>query len=164
MPMTSVDVLEVVNALDAAGIAAWIGGGWGVDALVGRETRRHEDVDIAVRQSDERLAIETIATLGFEIIEEQDWRPSRVLFEDPDGRAVDLHPLVFDERSGDAFQANIDGLPPFHYPADQFVHGTIGGRRVRCIGRDLQIRFHTGYELGHTDRHDLQQLRQLGPL
>jgi hypothetical protein len=48
VPMSATDVLEVLSILDAEGISAWIGGGWGVDALVGQETRRHEDLDIAV--------------------------------------------------------------------------------------------------------------------
>lgn len=94
--MTPDDVLEVLDALDAAGIPAWVGGGWGVDALVGKETRGHYDVDIAVPGCNERQAIEAMTALGFRIIEEQDWRPVRVLLEDSRGRAVDVHPLVFD--------------------------------------------------------------------
>jgi len=34
--MTSEDVLQVVTWLQQAGISLWLGGGWGVDALVGQ--------------------------------------------------------------------------------------------------------------------------------
>jgi lincosamide nucleotidyltransferase A/C/D/E len=159
--MTSADdVLEVLDMLDAVGIQAWIGGGWGVDALVGHETRTHEDVDIAVDATNEGSTIDALTAVGFHAVKGQDWRPSRVLLADATGRAIDLHPLVF-EASGDALQANVGDLPPFLYPSDQFVYGIVGGRRVRCIGTELQIRFHFGYELDSKGRHDLEQLTKL---
>ena len=40
---TMEDVLRVLDALDRAAVPAWLGGGWGVDALVDDETRRHSD-------------------------------------------------------------------------------------------------------------------------
>ena len=51
--MSAEDVLAVLGALEAAGIPAWIGGGWGIDALVGEQTRRHDDLDLAFRAEDE---------------------------------------------------------------------------------------------------------------
>jgi lincosamide nucleotidyltransferase A/C/D/E len=42
------DVLAVLDALAHAGCRAWVGGGWGVDALVGRPTRSHRDLDLAI--------------------------------------------------------------------------------------------------------------------
>lgn len=32
--------------IEQLGIRYWLDGGWGVDALVGRQTREHRDVDI----------------------------------------------------------------------------------------------------------------------
>jgi Aminoglycoside-2''-adenylyltransferase len=46
--MTKEDVLEVLNALEQAGVSVWIDGAWGVDALVGEETRPHTDLDLAL--------------------------------------------------------------------------------------------------------------------
>jgi hypothetical protein len=37
--MTATGVHEVVSRLKAAGVPFWLDGGWGIDALVGRETR-----------------------------------------------------------------------------------------------------------------------------
>jgi lincosamide nucleotidyltransferase A/C/D/E len=47
--MSAADVLDVTSRLEAAGISFWLDGGWGVDALVGRETRPHSDLDLVVR-------------------------------------------------------------------------------------------------------------------
>ena len=38
-PMRGSDVLDVLDLLQDAGIKAWVAGGWGIDALVGRQTR-----------------------------------------------------------------------------------------------------------------------------
>ena len=45
--MSSENVLAVVELLERAQITVWIDGGWGVDALLGSETRRHADLDLA---------------------------------------------------------------------------------------------------------------------
>jgi lincosamide nucleotidyltransferase A/C/D/E len=39
-------VLEVLSALSACRV--WAAGGWGVDALVGHQTRDHRDLDLAL--------------------------------------------------------------------------------------------------------------------
>lgn len=45
--MISEDVLALYTALHELGIQIWIDGGWGVDALLGEQTRPHQDLDIA---------------------------------------------------------------------------------------------------------------------
>ena len=45
-------ISEVGAALDGAGVDHWLFGGWGVDFWVGRVTRPHHDVDLAVRRDD----------------------------------------------------------------------------------------------------------------
>src|ERR1700730_3780500 len=44
--MTAADVLTVAGTVAEATDRWWIGGGWGVDALVGRQTRKHVDLDL----------------------------------------------------------------------------------------------------------------------
>jgi aminoglycoside-2''-adenylyltransferase len=44
------DVIEVLETLDRRGIHVWIDGGWGVDALIGKQTREHLDLELAVDQ------------------------------------------------------------------------------------------------------------------
>ena len=43
-------IKAVVNTLDAAGISAWLFGGWGLDARIGRITREHGDVEFWVER------------------------------------------------------------------------------------------------------------------
>jgi hypothetical protein len=45
-------IKAVVKALDAAGISAWLFGGWGLDARIGRITREHGDVEFWVERTD----------------------------------------------------------------------------------------------------------------
>src|SRR2546422_5781430 len=50
--MVASDVVEVLDRLDGAGIEASLDGGWGVDALLGEQTRPHDDLDLIVRVVD----------------------------------------------------------------------------------------------------------------
>ncbi len=50
--MTAEDVIDLLAALDAGGLAYWVDGGWGLDALLGRQTRTHRDLDLGVRLDD----------------------------------------------------------------------------------------------------------------
>ena len=46
--MEAEDVIELLNLLEQEGIGVVVDGGWGVDALLGRRTRLHDDLDIAI--------------------------------------------------------------------------------------------------------------------
>jgi lincosamide nucleotidyltransferase A/C/D/E len=50
--MRSKDVVELYRQLEAIGVAIWIDGGWAVDAVLGRQTRHNNDLDIAIEASD----------------------------------------------------------------------------------------------------------------
>jgi hypothetical protein len=50
---TQLSVINAVgNALGAVGIPAWLFGGWGLDARIGRITREHGDVEFWVERLD----------------------------------------------------------------------------------------------------------------
>jgi lincosamide nucleotidyltransferase A/C/D/E len=57
-------VLDVLDVLDGASCRVWVGGGWGVDALDGRQTRTHRDLDLAVDAEHEALAQEVLRRRG----------------------------------------------------------------------------------------------------
>jgi len=155
--MTDDEVRRVLDALAAAGCRTWLAGEWGVDALVGHQTRPHRDVDLTVDAADEAAALRALAMLGYLI--ETDWRPVRVEVACPGRGWVDLHPVVFHEN-GDGCQADLDGGGSF-YPKDSFTTGSLGGRRVNCLSVAQQIRFHRGYEADDVDLADLSLLRRL---
>ena len=153
--MSSHEVLRVLAAL--RDVPVWVGGGWGVDALVGRETRAHRDLDLAIDARHEKLALVKLHELGYVI--ETDWRPVRVEVGAADERWVDLHPVVFDE-TGAGRQAGLDGTS-FDYPADGFTSGFIGGRSVPCLSVRQQLIFHGGYAPRAHDVADIELLRSL---
>ena len=157
--MTPAEVHRVVDALTGAGCAAWLVGGWGVDALVGRQTRRHRDLDLLVDATVEAAALEALGRLGYRLA--VDWRPVRFELRAPPARCVDLHPVAFDEN-GDGVQAGPDGTT-FRYPAGSFTTGAVGGRAVRCLTAARQRELHHGYAPRAVDQHDLALLREVVP-
>jgi lincosamide nucleotidyltransferase A/C/D/E len=136
--VTADDVLEVLARLDAAGIEWWVDGGWGVDALLGEETRPHDDLDVVVPRDD----IARLADLFPEFARVDDeWWPARFVLRDDSGRQVDFHPVTFDEL-GDAWQDLVDGGRS-RYPAEGLRgRGRIGRREVRCLTPELQVGHH----------------------
>ena len=48
--MHAPDVIEVINALGSASVDVWVHGGWGIDALLGEQTRAHDDLDVILVQ------------------------------------------------------------------------------------------------------------------
>ncbi|MGN9756419.1 nucleotidyltransferase domain-containing protein [Streptomyces sp. SD31] len=156
--MTPDDVLTVLTLLREARTDIWIGGGWGIDALLGEQTRDHRDLDLMHRQEQEATVVAALADAGF--AETVDWRPVRFVVTAPDGREIDLHPLVFAE-DGSAVQASLEPSRPFVYPASAFMTGSIGGAPVPCLSAEQQVHFHQGYEPSDRDRHDMAQLRRV---
>ena len=45
-------IRKVISVMQAAGISAWLFGGWGLDARIGRITREHGDVEFWVERID----------------------------------------------------------------------------------------------------------------
>jgi lincosamide nucleotidyltransferase A/C/D/E len=155
--MNADEVHTVLDALAAAGCNAWISGGWGVDALVGHQTRPHRDLDLAIAAEHEAAALQALGRLGYVI--ETDWRPVRVEVVAEGRGRVDLHPLKFD-GAGHGHQAGLDG-GSFRWPKECFTTGTIADRPVNCISVEQQLLFHSGYEPRDIDRADLTSLHRL---
>ena len=65
-------IRAVVNTLGAAGVSAWLFGGWGLDARIGRITREHGDVEFWVERADAGRSRAVLVGLA-----PRPWRPSR---------------------------------------------------------------------------------------
>jgi lincosamide nucleotidyltransferase A/C/D/E len=154
------DVLVVLDQLDQAGLVAWLDGGWGVDALLGHQSRPHEDLDLVIARDDCAAAEAALAGLGFQpdLAAVPGW-PAQLLLVDADGRRVDLHVVVFD-RDGNGWQ-ELGGGAWGGYPAEGLTGvGMVGGRQMRCLTPQLQVRHHLGYPLDASDRYDLGLLAE----
>ena len=154
--MPAEEVLAVVDWLEARGAVHVITGGWAVDALVGRATRPHRDLDVIVEAGACDGLARWLRGRGYEVV--VDWLPIRV--ELRRGRCgVDLHPMEVDGR-GDSVQAGF-GTQVFEHRAADRTRGRIGGRRVVIATAARLMELHRGYEPRPEDLHDIALLRRL---
>src|SRR4030095_8994065 len=96
--MTSIDVIDFYIKLENLGIQIWIDGGWGVDALLGQQTRPHKDLDIAIQQKDLPKFREFLAGRNYKEIKTEEARPHNFVLADDEGREIDVHVIVLDEK------------------------------------------------------------------
>lgn len=151
--MTLEGVLWLLDLFERHGIPLIIDGGWAVDAVLGRQTRRHEDLDIAVEHKDVPRIRTMLEGEGFREVPREDTWECNFVLGDSAGREVDIHSYTFDEAG--KFVHGVD------YPFDSLRGaGTIGGRQVACITPQWLVDFHTGYKLDENDYHDVKLLCQ----
>ena len=152
---------EVVCLLDLAeanGVTMWLDGGWGVDALLERQTRDHDDLDLVVELADVPRLTETLVAAGYEQV--AGGPPKSFVLVDAGGRQVDVHPVVFDDARGGGVYEMDDGHE-WVYPASGFAGlGRVAGRAVRCLSAEVQVLVHDGYELTGKDYRELYLLHQ----
>jgi lincosamide nucleotidyltransferase A/C/D/E len=149
------DVIEILERLDAR-VAVWIDGGWGIDALVGEQTRPHDDLDLVIDIMQVDHAIVALAASGFALSEDE--RPTRFVMRDERDRRVDFHPIRRDADGG-GWQAQPDGSEFRYTPEGLSGTGTIAGRCVRCLSAEFQVVCHLAYEPDADDVHDMRLLR-----
>ncbi len=162
--MTTEDVLTVLGALESARVPFYLAGGWGVDALVGRQSRSHDDLDVVIDDYEQDLprAVDALKSMGFELVasyERRAWMPKNTVLEDDSGRRVDLDSLNWQ------ILAREFG-PPDAGPGDResfehrvFTEGTVAGKRVPCLSADVQLLYHTLFDLNVPHQHDVTLLR-----
>ena len=156
--MTSCDVIEFCRQMEKLGVQIWLDGGWGVDALLGKQTRIHADLDVVVQERDRESVVGFLRKRGFREVPKEDSRPWNFAMGNCDGKKeVDLHVIVLDDEGNGIYGPPEAGEGM--YPADA-LHGkgTVDGLPVRCISPEFQIRSHTGYEFGETDIKDVAAL------
>lgn len=155
--VTKTDLLKVLDLMEASGIQYWLDGGWGVDVLVGKQTREHRDVDINFDARCTDVLLDALVSRGYEIV--TDWRPVRIELYHPELSYVDIHPFVIND-DGTAKQADLEG-GWYEFEADYFGSAVFEGRTIPCISAKGQKVFHTGYELREVDKHDIRNIDHL---
>ena len=71
----------------------WVHGGWGIDALLGEQTRAHDDLDVIIREDDVKALIRVTRELGFAMMTDE--LPQVFVVSDAGDRRIDFHPVRF---------------------------------------------------------------------
>jgi YbgC/YbaW family acyl-CoA thioester hydrolase len=154
--MSAARAAAVLGRLDERGIVVWLEGGWGIDALLGRQTREHDDLDVIVPMHDLRELESALRALGYR----HGFAGGPLSFEvvDEDGRQIDVHPASI-EPNGDAVYLMEDGRE-WTYPRGSLSgSGSIAGNPVKCLAPDMALVCHSqGYALDRDHRRDVEAL------
>jgi lincosamide nucleotidyltransferase A/C/D/E len=162
------DVISIYTLLSSSAIPFWLTGGWGIDALLGEQTRPHHDLDVFILLEHVQQVQGLLADQDYrlkEIWEENRWvmdsQDCRIatafVLCDSQGREFDAHALQLDDQG--------NGLPALDVPEGIFFTrqdlsgvGTIGGYKVRCITPESQVFCHMGYQLPEKHLLDMELL------
>jgi lincosamide nucleotidyltransferase A/C/D/E len=152
------DLGVFINSMKHIELPFWLEGGWGVDALVGHQTRWHSDLDIIIAASDTSRLVTYLATADFQPAARPHTTPWSFSLDDGKRWVVDVHAVEFDEAG------NGSCGPNRVYPAEA-LRGRVryeGNRYqpVQCVTAKWQVRFHTGYVLDEDDGKDMLALRK----
>ncbi len=151
--MTESDVLAFLDLMEDNGIEVVVDGGWGVDALLGQQSRPHLDLDIAVRHRHVAALRQLLEDRGYHEVPRNDTHTYNFVMGDSHGHLVDVHSYEFDDHGQLLF-----GIA---YPADSLTGlGTIANRTVRCITLERMVEFHTAYDGDDNDYRDVLALCQ----
>jgi lincosamide nucleotidyltransferase A/C/D/E len=163
------EAIRIYELLLDHGIQAWLSGGWGIDALLGEQTRSHKDLDVIVLVDDVARLRELFGGEGYglkELWSENRWvtdawgaeTATAFVLYDSQGRELDVHAMWLDEGG--------NGIPAWEAEGFAFKgqdlagEGAIGGVVVRCLTPQMQMLCHTGYELPEEQLRDLALLHE----
>ncbi len=157
--LMTVDMVHwFLDLFDELGIKVWIDGGWGVDALLGECTREHQDLDIIISWEDSAILTEALSERGFVDIHTDDRKDRNFVMGHRLHGKIDFHVIEPTEEGGAVYgPGEIDWVIT---ESELNAVGSIGGRKVRCLSVDYQVRSHTGYTLTDTDFADLCALHE----
>lgn len=149
-------VVSLCRTFESAGLAFWVDGGWGVDALLGEQTRPHGDLDLAVHLADIPQFEEALRPLGYRRRDRPDDRLWNPVLQHPRDGSVDLHGFVLDAEGNGVLGAPSENSM---YPAGALDGvGMLGDVAVRCIAVPFVLQFRNGFEPRAVDHHDVAAL------
>ena len=123
------DACEIIKYALQNEIKVYLDGGWGVDALLKRESRIHNDIDLFVELKHYHDYIYVIKQHGFEEVNTDYTTDGHTVYE------------------GDIFPSKtFSGI------------GKVGDITVSCIEPLSQVMLHLGYEHDKNDVHDVMLL------
>lgn len=154
--MEASDVINLYKDLTKKGIQIWLDGGWGVDALLKRQTRAHKDVDIVVQNKDVQVLCDYLKSNGYAEIKQDDSSAWNFVLGDSQNHKVDVHVVIFDSKGNGIYGPAEKGVM---YPAYSFTgKGEIDNYPVNCLTAGYQVESHTGYKIDENDVRDVLAL------
>lgn len=151
-------VVGIVSHLHGRGAQVWLDGGWGIDALLGRQTRAHDDLDLIVRLEDVPRVAEALAELGY--VTRNGGPPLSFEMTDEEGHQVDVHPVRFG-ASGEARYRMETGDDWVFPPSSLAATGSVAGHAIQCVTPEFAMVSHTtGYALDAAHRADVAALSE----
>lgn len=127
--VTKEDLLKVIDLFEKIQITYWLDGGWGVDVLVGKQTRNHRDIDINYDANETERLLDTLIKVGYQV--ETDWMPVRTELYHPELGYLDIHPFII-EADGSCKQSDLEG-GFYNIDAKYFEQTIFEGRKIPCI-------------------------------
>lgn len=156
--MIAEDVIEIYDLLTENEINVWLDGGWGVDALLEKQTRQHKDIDIVIQEKDVSKLRELLKLRGYIEIKLEQARSHNFVLGDDKGHEIDVHVVVFDDKGNGIYGPVEKGVM---YPAYSFAgKGRINSHEVKCLTAEYQVESHSGYEVKEKDIQDVSALCQ----
>ena len=147
----------IIWLLDFAEGDFWLDGGWGIDALLGHQTRQHEDLDIVIEQNRASQLVPRLYDEGFVDVPQHDTRACNFMLGCKQRGSIDFHLVSFDAHGNGLY-----GVPEPEdvYPAEAFSgRGTVLGGAVKCMSVAYQIESHdAGYPPRDKDYADMRAL------
>jgi hypothetical protein len=121
----------VVGALGRAGVSAWLFGGWGLDARIGRITREHDDIEFWVERTGAERSRAALLTAGAAAHQTQP--PEEACEFSWDG--VDFSTAYFDRQADGAFSQPEGRWSDWLFPPGSFGDepGLLNGRPVPAM-------------------------------
>jgi hypothetical protein len=159
-------IKAVIQVLGAAGIPAWLFGGWGLDARIGRITREHGDVEFWVESTGAERSKALLAGAGAMALATQPPVESCEFTWD----GVDFSTTYFDRWPGDSFSQPRGRWPDWVFPPDSFGDepGALDGTPVLAMSvagmlamKEQYPRLRNGGPWRQKDISDMELLRGL---
>jgi lincosamide nucleotidyltransferase A/C/D/E len=162
------DAIDIYKRLATNGVQVWLNGGWGIDGLLGEQTRSHKDLDVFILLEDISRIYDVLGKVGYglkELWSENRWvmdakgtkTATAFVLHDPEGHELDVHAMRLDEN-GNGIPAWEENTGFILTAQDLAGAGMIAGLMVQCITAEKQMLCHMGYELPEKQVPDLERL------
>lgn len=116
---------ELFAAAEAQGVLLWLGNGWAVDAMLGRVTREHDDIDVVYDVAEQDRVCSLLESLGYVV---REWTDYGFILDRGDVE-LDMDKCI---RTEDGY--TFEEYPPNCCPLDPT--GVVDGLAVRCTTWD----------------------------